>query len=202
MKKTALFFAMAIAVVALGACATPAPQPTATPATSAASTSVPTKAPAAATPTTAAKAPATTIVPTPAPARVKVGIIGSGSDAPLFIADDKGFFKAQGIEVEYVNFKSATEMVAPVGTGELDVGSLVISPGLLNAKDRGVDIRLVASKSRSRPGFESYWILLRKDLADSSQVKTPADLKGTKMAVFSRGSVAQQAAELVLAKGG
>lgn len=201
MLKLIYLVSTAAIIFSIVACA-PAAAPQATPTVGAAPSpaAAPTKAPAAVTPTAAAKAAAATA--TPVPVKVRVGIAGSITDAVMFLANDKGFFKEQGIDAEFVTFKSATEMLAPVGTNDLDVGALVVTPGILNAKDRNVDIKLVASKSSSRPGYEAHWVVLRKDLADSGQVKTPADLKGMAFAIFSRGSVAQYAAELVLAKGG
>ncbi|MDP2727250.1 MAG: ABC transporter substrate-binding protein [Dehalococcoidia bacterium] len=118
------------------------------------------------------------------------------------LAMEKGFFKEQGINLEYVAFNNNDQMIAPMGTDELDVGALLVTPAVLNAKDRGIDLRLVADKGTSRPKYESYWIMLRKDLADSGQVKTPADLKGMKVAIMARGAMGHQTAELMLAKGG
>ena len=62
-------------------------------------------------------------------------------------------------------------------------------------------MKLVADGTQDLPKWGSSWVVLRKDLADSGQVKTPADLKGMKIAIPSQGSYAQMIVELALAEG-
>src|SRR4051812_43202371 len=71
---------------------------------------------------------------------VKVGVVGSISDAPFFIAQEKGFFREEAIKVEFVSFKEASQMAAPLATGDLDVGAGAPSAALYNAVIRGADI--------------------------------------------------------------
>src|SRR5947209_19259092 len=52
---------------------------------------------------------------------VKIGIARTISDVGYYIADAKGFFREEGLEVAINGFASAAQMVAPLGTGELDV---------------------------------------------------------------------------------
>src|ERR1700733_6696330 len=49
---------------------------------------------------------------------VTVGIVSSSSDAPFFIADKMGFFRAAGIDAQFTNFDGAPQMIAPLGTGQ------------------------------------------------------------------------------------
>ena len=113
------------------ACA-PGAQPTPTP------TAAPKAVPAAPTPTTAAPAPAAP-TPTPKPATLKFGTTGAVSYAGVYIAIEKGFFKEQGIEIEPVQFRAVTEMVAPLGTGQVDVIGMPLSTALLQAAERGIE---------------------------------------------------------------
>jgi NitT/TauT family transport system substrate-binding protein len=55
-------------------------------------------------------------------AEVKIGVANAVSDAGIFIAREKGFFKDEGLTVEIIAFASGANMVAPLGTGQLDVG--------------------------------------------------------------------------------
>src|SRR5215469_1463263 len=64
---------------------------------------------------------------------VTVGAASTLSDAPIYIADQKGFFRAEGLNVKVVNFRSAADMVAPLGTGELDAGAGSAGASLYNA---------------------------------------------------------------------
>lgn len=115
-------------------------------------------------------------------AQVRMGALGSSSDALLFIAETKGYFKDQGLDVQSVKFDSAAQMIAPLGSGQLDVGAGAPSAGFYNAVARGIDLRIVADKAKLATGYDFLPILVRKDLVDSGRVKKIEDLKGLKVA--------------------
>jgi len=174
----------AISLLAL-ACRPAAQQATPATATSPAATSAP---PTAATaPTGPAAAVASSARPTEAPlgppVTVRVGMLSQTSDAGLFIAKDKGYFREQGIEMESLPFQNAQEMVAPLGAGQLDVGSGATSAGLLNAVAREVPIRIVADKGSTPPGFGFQGLVVRKELVDSGAFSGCASFKGYRIAV-------------------
>jgi len=121
---------------------------------------------------------------------VKIGLTGSATDVGLWVADKKGFFKAEGITVEFITFDSAARMIAAMGTGELDVSAGGHSAGLFNAVARGIDIRIVSDKSQNVVGRSSIKMLVRKELVDSGRYKTFADLKGLKVAEAAPGGSA------------
>ena len=118
---------------------------------------------------------------------ITVGAAATTSDAPIFIADKKGYFKAEGLDVKVASFKSASDMVAPLGTGQLDAGAGSASAGLYNAVARGIKIRIVADKASSPPGYGATKIVVRRDHMDSGRYKEPKDLKGMKFAMNAPG---------------
>lgn len=113
---------------------------------------------------------------------VRVGTLGAISDAPIFIADKKGFFREEGIAVVMTEFNSAAAMVAPLGTGQLDVGAGSPSAGMYNAVSRNINVRIVADKAQSSPGYGATKLIVRKDLVDIGKFKTLKDLKTLKVA--------------------
>ena len=117
---------------------------------------------------------------------LKVGVIGTVSDAPFFIAEKKGYFRDEGLSVDFTFFDSAAKMIAPLGIGELDVGGGATSAALYNAAGRAVNIRIVADKARNSKGFGFQSLVVRKDLQDT--VKSFADLKGRKVAISAAGN--------------
>jgi NitT/TauT family transport system substrate-binding protein len=119
--------------------------------------------------------------------RVRLGIINVSSDAGFLIAMDQGYFREQGIEIDSSPFDSAARMVAPLGAGQLDAGGGSHSAGLYNAAARGIGIKIVADKGSSPPGFGFQGLLFRRDLAESGRLRTPADLRGMRVAVPARG---------------
>jgi NitT/TauT family transport system substrate-binding protein len=119
--------------------------------------------------------------------KVAVGTGGSASDAPFYIAHDKGFFKDEGLDVDLIVLDSGAKVIAPLGTGELDVGSGALSVGFWNALVRGVKFRIVADRGHAEPGYLYQTVFMRKDLVDSGEFKSLADLKGKRMGFAAQG---------------
>src|SRR4051794_14831344 len=53
------------------------------------------------------------------PTAVRAGVIGSSSDAALYLAAERGYFQQQGLAVTLEPIRSATDVVAALGTGAL-----------------------------------------------------------------------------------
>ena len=133
---------------------------------------------------------------------VRVATANLSSDAPLFIADKLGYFKDQNVAVEFVSIASGTQMIAPLGTGEIDAGAAGPSAALYNAASRQINVKAVADKGRLSPGYGYNPIMVRKDLWDSRKVRTLHDLKGLSIADASLGSAADSTINEALKKGG
>jgi NitT/TauT family transport system substrate-binding protein len=144
-----------------------------------------------ATPERAAVAPPTAAAsPTPAAlVTVRVGTNNAGADAPFHVAQERGYLREQGLELEFTPFDSAQQMIAPLGADQLDVGGGGPGPGLFNAIQRGVNVRIVADRARAAPGSRFNCLMVRKDLLDGGAVRTMADLRGRVFAEPVPGNV-------------
>lgn len=131
-------------------------------------------------------------------AKVKMGALGSSSDSLLFIAEQKGYFKDKGLDVESVRFDSAAQMIAPLGSGQLEIGAGAPSAGFYNAVARGIDVRIVADKAKLTSGYDFAPILVRKDLVDSGKVKEIGDLKGLQVAEPAQATATSSLVSAVL----
>src|ERR1700704_4939339 len=141
----------------------------------------------------------------PAPAQtvqVTVGVARTATDVGWFIADKKGYFRREGIEVKLIPFNSAAQMIVPLGAGQLDVGGGTVAAGLYNAMGRGIDLKIVADKGSVAEGYEYSMLLVRKDLVDSGRYKTLKDLKGMKIAGSALGSASTSTLNEALKKAG
>lgn len=120
---------------------------------------------------------------------VNVGVLNTITDIPLILADRKGFFAAEGIKATSTAFKSSSNMVVPLATGQLDVGGGGAGVGLYNAAARKLDIRIVADKASDPKGYGFESLLVRSDLIKNGRFKTPKDLKGMTMSANQPGGV-------------
>ena len=131
-----------------------------------------------------------------------IGTIGAASDAPLFIADAKGYFAEQGLKVKFVRFDSAAKAIPSLSSGEIDVGSGATSAGLYNAVARGIGIKIVADKARNTKNYSFEDIMVRSDLYDSGKVKSLKDFKGLKVAISAKGNSEDALVNYALTKNG
>ncbi len=136
------------------------------------------------------------------PVKVRLGQVGGVSDAAIFIADEKGYFREQGIDLERTPFDTAADMVGPLGTGQLEVGAGAPGAGLLNAIASQVPLKIVADKGRMDPGHGYEAMVVRKALWDQGVLKSPADLKGRKIAIASLNISTEVALDTFLRTGG
>jgi NitT/TauT family transport system substrate-binding protein len=133
---------------------------------------------------------------------VQVGLVGATSDAGLYIAQEKGYFREQGITVEFSQFLSGEQMVPLLGSGQLDVGGGATSAALINAVARDIPIRIVADKGSLPPGFGYQAIVVRKELVDSGAFQGCASFKGMRVANTADSDGARPALERMLAECG
>lgn len=133
---------------------------------------------------------------------LNVGLFYTVSDLPMLIALDQGYFEEEGITLDLTSFKSGAQMMAPLGTGQLDVGATIISAGLFNLASRDVNLTVVSDRGSQRPGFGYYRLLVRKELVDNGSFKSMADLKGLRLGTQSKGGGAEVTLNEALKKGG
>jgi NitT/TauT family transport system substrate-binding protein len=129
---------------------------------------------------------------------VSVGVTKSASDAPFYVAEDKGYFADEGLKIRFMPFDSAAKMIAPLGSGQLDVGAGAPSAGFYNAVARDVKLRIVADKGSMPAGHGYMPLMVRKDLYDSGKVKHISDLKGRKVAEPAQGTATSSTAAVML----
>jgi NitT/TauT family transport system substrate-binding protein len=131
-----------------------------------------------------------------------VGTVSGVSLAGVFYALERGYFAEEGIEPELIPFDAAARMTASLAADQLDVGAGGPSAGLFNAIARDVGLRIVGPLARHEPGNSAVYIMVRKDLVESGQVREYADLRGRTVAIAAKASVTEYAAHLVAQRGG
>jgi NitT/TauT family transport system substrate-binding protein len=115
----------------------------------------------------------------------KLGYMKIVDNAAMFMATEKGFFKAEGLELETVPMAGGAVIVQGVTSGDLQFGwTNVIS--LYQAHVAGFDFKLIAGgASNVKATNESHAIQVGKD----SPIKTAKDLEGKTVAVNTLNNI-------------
>lgn len=159
-------------------------------------------APPAPTATPAAVKPAATptpvpATPTPRPVTLKWGSPAPLSEAPIFLAVEKGYFKEEGITLEQITITTLSDQIPFLAKGDLDFATGGWAASIPNAALRGLPVKVIADGGANYPGFSWQAITVRKDLYDEGKVRTIADLKGKKVAVTAVQTMSRYFAPLL-----
>lgn len=120
------------------------------------------------------------------------GVVAFKSDAGIVaMAHHKGFDRKHGVNIKNVQFKGDSTMLKALVSGSID--SYDGEPGVpLTAVAHGAKIKTLGC----------FWPVLTYSLYSKKGIKSPADLKGKKIAVSSPGSLPAIAVQLILSKYG
>ena len=111
------------------------------------------------------------------------------AEVPFRIANIKGFYRDEGLDVEVILIRGAVGMQALLG-GSVDYTSA--SGSTIAAAVRGIPVKLVFIAS-AKPQF---------DLIAQPQVRSVADLKGKQVGISSRGGAIDLLTQLIVQKNG
>ena len=123
--------------------------------------------------------------------KVKVCYIGLTCEQPMFVAYEKGFFKEEGLDVEFVK-SDWDSMRDGLGLGRFDANHTLIMY-LLKPIDEGLDVKLTG-------GVHSG--CLRVQAGINTDIKQVKDLKGKRIGISHMGSPPFLFASRVLAANG
>jgi NitT/TauT family transport system substrate-binding protein len=132
----------------------------------------------------------------PAEGKLKIGQMPTVDGLPFWVADQKGYYKQEGVDVELITFKSANERDAAILSGDID-GMLTdpISTISLVASGTKVKIASLALGATKAEGPMSIVVAPKSGIADLN------GLKGVEVAISS-GTVMDYTTERLLTDAG
>jgi NitT/TauT family transport system substrate-binding protein len=156
-------------------------------------------------------APAASPAPAQAPAqpaprepdKVTIATSESNSEGGWMVAEEKGYFREAGIQIETQRGVNTNDRLALVAKGDIDMTNISPSAGLFNAVRRGIDIKVVAAQQvvvKDRHGDVA--LVVRKQLFDDGTLDTIGELKGRTIAISGTGGIGNLQLEKTLRKAG
>src|SRR4051812_6198129 len=118
--------------------------------------------------------------------KAKIGVLRLSSSAPVFIAQDKGYFREAGLDIELKFFDAAQPIAVATTSGDVDFGITAFTAGLYNLAGKGT-LKVIGGMSREKAGYPLIGYFASNN-AYAGGLKTPRDLAGKRIAVTQVGS--------------
>ena len=102
--------------------------------------------------------------------KAKIGVLRLSSSAPVFIAQDKGYFREAGLDIELKFFDAAQSIAVATTSGDVDFGITAFTAGLYNLAGKGTLKVIGGMKSRMESNFHRCG---RQALRGSGVIRSP-----------------------------
>jgi len=131
--------------------------------------------------------------------KVRIGFIPVMIYAPIFVANERGYFAQEGIELELTSLQGGSDTVVQLAAGNFDAGIGGAGAGLFNAANRGVKFTIVAPMHSEQPPVTSPLVISAKR---ANEIKSVADLRGKKVSINATGAATEYWLAQALERGG
>ncbi|MEC3978552.1 ABC transporter substrate-binding protein [Amycolatopsis sp. H20-H5] len=115
-------------------------------------------------------------------AKIKVSTLPTIDLAPLWLAQEGGYFKAEGLEVETVTAASGQASMTKMIGGEVDIAFSTYAPFFIAKSQNAADIKIIADASSASPKSNEIVTV------PNSPVKTINDLAGKRIAITAKNT--------------
>lgn len=117
---------------------------------------------------------------------IKIGLLKITGSGIAFIAQEKGYFKAEGLNAQLIYFESAQPVSVATASGDVDIGVTGLTGGLYSLGGQGA-LRIIGGGAREVPGF-NYQTYLVSNRAYESGARSYKDFPGHSFGLSQIGS--------------
>ena len=118
--------------------------------------------------------------------KINVGALRFTSHAASFVALERGYFKEEGLDVEFKFFQAAQPMAVAVASKDVDYAVTAISGGLISLAEKGA-AKVIGGALMEEVGIDGQKIMV-SDKAFKAGVTSPDKLDGMTYAITQSGS--------------
>jgi NitT/TauT family transport system substrate-binding protein len=105
---------------------------------------------------------------------------------PLYLADAKGYYAAEGLTPDYVFFEAGEPIAVAAASGAIDFGVAGLTGGFYSLAGQGV-LRIIAGQTHEVPTFHANTVAV-SNRAYEGGLKSVKDLAGHSVAITQMGS--------------
>ncbi|HVA14178.1 MAG TPA: ABC transporter substrate-binding protein [Stellaceae bacterium] len=117
---------------------------------------------------------------------IKIGVVRTLAVGPIFVADDRGYFRDEGLDATIVYFDAAQPIAIAAASGDIDFGVTGMSAAFYSLAGQGV-LKIIAAGNREMPGFKNAGYLA-SNRAYEAGLTSLKQLAGRTAAVTQVGS--------------
>jgi NitT/TauT family transport system substrate-binding protein len=89
---------------------------------------------------------------------LRLGLLHTLSPAPFYIAQERGYFRDEGIDLTFRFFEAAQPIAAAAVAGDIDVGVTALTGGFFNLAEKGT-LKVIGGALHEQKGYEGSAIL-------------------------------------------
>ena len=124
--------------------------------------------------------------PTLAADSITIGALRFTSHAPTFIAVERGYFKAEGIDAKLKFFQAAQPIAVAIASGDIDFGITALTGGYYSLASKGA-LKVVGGLYAEKKGVNGMAVMV-SNKAYKEGITSIAKLKGRSFALTQVGS--------------
>ena len=117
---------------------------------------------------------------------VRLGLLHTLSPAPFYIAQERGYFRDEGIELTFRFFDAAQPIAAAAVSNDIDVGVTALTGGFFNLAEKGI-LKVIGGGLHEQKGYEGSAIIVSNQAFDAG-LTSPDKLAGHSFAITQYGS--------------
>jgi NitT/TauT family transport system substrate-binding protein len=117
---------------------------------------------------------------------LRLGLLHTLSPAPFYIAQERGYFRDQGIDLTFRFFEAAQPIAAAAVSGDIDVGVTALTGGFFNLAEKGT-LKVIGGALHEQKGYEGSAILASNKAFDDGLTSVDK-LPGHSFAITQYGS--------------
>jgi NitT/TauT family transport system substrate-binding protein len=117
---------------------------------------------------------------------IKIGVVAVTAFAPVYVAQERGYFAAEGVPATLIDFDAAAPVAVATVSGAIDFGAAAVTGAFYNLAGEG-ELKIIAAAAHESPGFQLQALVASRH-AVAAGLKTLKDLPGRLFAVTGQGA--------------